>query len=573
MKSLRLFALLLILLLAPTAQAEKPLVVESAWSVANHNYLVSMLSSVYQLDRNMLAFPEEIESNDGWAMATLTDGNEVWTVIRLPLKEDAYLSRFVFGFKMRANAIIASVFPDGSFKMSKSNSGDAVFLFSTGLDLNDITVQILLNSHWQTLAKKSDFAFIQYYSERTLLPTLPPEQEDESAFIKHVRKRSADKYQEGKYVGTLTSHFLGVHVEVHGFRVIYEEVNAEESSPASDTEPLPFQFGGFINPDASTGAAFRLTIGKEDIEKAFFNIYCGTRVALPEDREEGKAYVTEFSPTVSKQILEEDDYHLIREGNRCLFYPKLHEDRPAEEGLLSNEELDKINEDLARSLAAFLTDVRQSVLSWDWEQPIDVALSLENEVLYLASSYPLGIMEYDWHLFEQQLKKIWHDHFQAVEPTEWDTAGDMFDGLFPIIQDQGEQTTVLDLPYHWIKFSLLGNDLVAVYGHESEKLYAAISSLGDLGEVSEERFDMMQQRLVQMVNDSQQAVAEKMEVPIMVFHSEMEEHTFRLDRESLGYGVRYTAHIENDSLETALALIANYGGDYLKQALPFLRGE
>ena len=573
MKSIRFFAFLFVLFFAPTTQAEKPLVVESVWSVANHNYLVSMLSSVYQLDRNMLEFPEEIKSDGAWFGATLTDGNEIWTVIRLPLEKDADLSRFVFGFKMRINAIVASVFPDGSFYMSKSASGDEVFLYSRGLVLDDSKVLFLLNFHWQTLAKKSDFAFIHYYPERTLLPTLPPEQENESAFIKEVRQRSAEDYQEGQYIGTVDSVFWGLNVADHGLTLVWEQVDTEESSIPSDTEPLPFQFGGFINPDAPVGAAFRLLEEKEDIDKAFVKFKFGTRVKLPEEREDGKTYETQCDISVSSRLKEEEGFHLIREGNIGAFYPKQQENRPAEEGVLSNEELDKINEELARSLLALLSDVQESVLSLDWEQPMDVALSLENEVWYLAIFLPPGMVEKDWHLFEKRFKKIMDDHMQAVRPTEGLTGDTMFGDIFPTMQEQGELAIASNLPYHWVKFSLLRNNLVAVYGQESGKLYAAISSLGDSDEVSGERFDMMQQRLVQKVNDSQQAVAEKMEVPTTVFRSEVEGYAFRLDYEPSDNGFRYTAHVEQNSLGTALALIANYGGDYLKQALPFLQGE
>ena len=584
MKSFRLFALPFILLLAPTAQAEKPLMTESAWLVSNHDYLIDIASNIYGLDRRSLEFPDEIKSDAAWLGGTITDGNEIWTWMILQLKDDApaltppskgfgeafkgWGTNVLLKLKLRTNVFIDVAYPDGNFQMHKNDDG--ILLISPGFDKERGAV--LLKNHFDNLDNWRDwyFVFMQHYPERTLLPTLPPEQEDEGSFIKKVRRRSAEDYKEGQDTGTVASNFLGLRFEDHGCQIVWEVINIDESSSLSDTEPLPFQFGGFINPAAPAGAAFRLLEKKENIDKAFVNIKCGTRVKLPEEREDGKTYETLVGISVSSRLQEEEGFHLIREGNLGVFYPKRHENRPAEEGVLSNEELDEINEESARSILALLSDVRESVLSLDWEQPMDVALSLENEVMYLAISFPPGIVENDWHLFEEQFKKNWYDHFQAVRPTEWDTAGDIFDGFFPIIQEQGEQATVSNLPYHWIKFSLLGNDLVAVYGHESEKIYVAVP-WGNSDEISEGQIEAMWQHLVQKVDDSKQAVAEKIEPPKTVFRSEMEGYTFRLDYDPSDNGFRCTAYIEQNSLGTALALIANYGGDYLKQALPFLK--
>ena len=572
MKLFKLLHLLFILLFASTTQAEKPFVIDSAWSVASHDDLVSMLSNMYKLDRNTLAFPEEIKSNVTWAGATITDGNAMWTVIRLPLEKDALFSR-VFEFKMRANAIIAGVFPDGAFKMSKSASSNELYLFSSGFDLDNYKTLFVLDNHWQTLARQSPFAFIQHYPERTLLPTLPPEQEDESAFIKRVRERSAKGYQEGQDTGTVDSHFLGIHVEDHGIRVICEEINAEESLPASDMEPLPFQFGGFVDPDSAIGMAFRLE--REHIEKLPIGIKFGIKITPPEERPNEKQKSNLIislmltSDTLFSDIEERDDWHMIKgDNNIYVFYPKQPENRPEEEDVLSNEVLDKLNEEFVRSLLKIGSTIRQPLSSEDWKQPTDFASLMDDEALYVGFSYPSDKMAIDWNFFAE-LGNLWNDYIRQVD-SKW--AAELMELIMGSeVKAVGEPVTTAGVTYHWI----LLDCIPLIVGFTPEQIYAAVGFVIDADKVSEElvteQFNTLHERLVQKINDSKQAVAEKMKPPMTVFHSKMEEHTFRLDYESSGHGYRYTAYIEEDSIGSAFALIANYGGDYLKQMMPFLK--
>jgi len=572
MKSPRLLAFLFILLFAPTIQAEKPLMVESVWGVANLQVLMELLSRAYGLDKDTLEFPDEINSNAPWLGGTITDGNEVWTIMVLSLKDDAqplegFGAEFLFRIKLRSHAIIAGVFPDGVFQMQVRRS--RLILFSPGTDAAG--AENILAFHLNFLVRRSPFAFIQYYPERTLLPTLPPEQEDEGAFIKRVRERSAKSYQEGQYAGTVGSHFLGIHVEEHGIRVICEEVNADESSLSSDTEPLPFQFGGFVNPDAAIGAAFR--IEREHIEKLPIGIKFGVKITPPEERPNEKQksnLIISFmlaSDTLSSDSEERDDWHMIKgDNNIYVFYPKQPENRPEEEDVLSNEVLDKLNEKFVRSLLKIGSNIRQPLSSEDWKQPTDFACLMDYEALYVGFSYPSDKMAIDWD-FLAELGNFWNDYIRQVD-SEW---AELIMGSE--VKTVGEPVTTAGVTYHWI----LLDCIPLIVGYAPEHIYAAVGLLIDTDKVSEElvteQFNTLHERLVQKVNDSRQAVAEKMEVPTTVFHSKMEEHTFRLDRESLGYGVRYTAHIENDSIFTALALIANYGGDFLKQMIPFLPGE
>jgi len=105
---------------------------------------------------------------------------------------------------------------------------------------------------------------------------------------------------------------------------------------------------------------------------------------LEERKNEQGKYYFNVAMATHTNLPERDGFHLIREGNLAVFYPKQSEDRPEEDGVLSNAEMDKMNDNLARSFFPFFTNVHQSLLSLDWSQSIDFAVTMEDRVLYVA---------------------------------------------------------------------------------------------------------------------------------------------------------------------------------------------
>ena len=589
MKLTRIFPLLFILLLTSTSKAETPLVIESLWFVANHDYLTEVLSGMYGHDKHTLEFPEEIKSDAAWAGATITDGKEIWTIIGLPLNENTSkdnpfsmltnnasplegLGDFIIANKLRTNAVIAQMFPNGEFKMQRDllKNSPMLYLVSPGISEADLNSRHL-GFHWDTLERKSHCAFMQNYPERTLLPTLPPEQEDESTFIKKVRQRSADNYRAGHYVGTADSDLVGLNFAYQGITFVWERVNAEETHMDSDTEPLPFQFGGFVNPDAEMGAALR--VEREHLEKSHFGLRLEMTTIPPEEREDEKKYRFSLILTISSSEPKDDeDWHLLKgTHNTYVCYRKQPEVRQEEEAALSNEEFDKINESFARTILETGDKIFQSLLSLKWSQPMDFACSNGDETVYFACSSLLAKSAIDWNLAEQ-LTKTWDDYCQQIDP-ESPQLESVLMGDWSI-KTIGEPIADGEITWHRMLVSGLRIHPIIV-GYGPDNMYAAITRFAnDLDEVSdelcEEQFTALQQGLVQRINVSRQAISDKMPPPKTVLHAKAEGSATRLDYETFGHGFRFTLHAEQDSIGTALAVIASYSSDWLNQALPFL---
>ena len=570
------FALLFALPVKATVPPEgQPLVIESAWVVADHQYLINLLSNWYGIDGSDLQFPEEICSNSNWFGAALTDGNEMYTVIMLPLKKGntntrqnqflgfriSDISDFTLRIRLQTNPIIAELFPNGAFQICEAEAGSYLKLTSRNLTWTDELRRLLVNHHWRPTRERWHFAFVAYYPERTLLPVLPPEQEDESTFIKMVRERSDNNYQDGQFVGTVFSEVWGLYHGDHDVRFVLEVINAEDAPVASDVEQVPFQFGGFVNPETPMGAAFRL--GREFVETQQIGIRIGFGAIPPAERTNDERKHQFFASLFVQRnrMGDRDGLHLINDGNIYIYYPKQLENRPEEEGVLSESELENINVKMANTLLNFGSIIRQSLLSQDWTQPIDIALSFEDEAIYLACTYPHSEFKIDW-VHVVQFSASLSDYFRQMD-TE---LSDMEELRMEIIGEpkvDGEITWHLML-LHWdVTISL-------IVGYAPDRVYVAIL----LDEVSEEwideQFDTVQQRLVQKVSVSKQGIADKIKPPRTLFHVNYEGSTMRLDYESDEHGFRFSFHVSEDSLETALALLASYGSNLMPE-LPFMR--
>ena len=552
MKSPRVLSILFFLLLALPAKAETPFVIESAWVVANNEWL-ELLNGSSVIGGASLSFPDAIPANAYWRGATVTDGNTVGTIIILPVNEGHTLSGiqgFILRSKLRTNAIIAAAFPNGFHVIQ---SGEMALLYSPELSQDDIKALEFLRTYIEDLGERAHFSFIQYYPERTLFPTLPPERENEGEFIKKVRKRAATDYRDGQYVGTTDSIYVGLHRTNDDYKIVYEVQNIEGTSVSDGTESLPFNFGGFVDADALFNTAFRVPSGEQAfIKAAFFHVHAGFTVTPPEARQDEKnLYALNFGANVSSKLEEKDDYHMINDGNLFLFYPKQSEDRPEEDGVLSNEELDKMNEELVRGFFPFINNVRESLLSLDWSQPIDLAMSYENDVAYLAFVCPHAETYIDWNL-AIQLAQDTLDRMHQIKP--FDLPPDL-PSLLSLVKIQETVETIAGLPCYRVNISHEGEGVLAVYVHEPGIFYAAaLPLIEDSNEIAEEQYEAMQRRLEEKIEASRSAVAEKMQPPLTVLRSNEDGSKFRVDYEAIERGHRVTAYIAQESFGNVLAL-------------------
>ena len=546
------------LLSALTVKAETSFVIETAWIVVNNEWLVKNPVT----NGANLRLPEEIPADAAWIGATVTDGNAIGAIIALPKPQDNVFSGFqgsMFRLRLRFNTIIATAFPNG-FQMFPVSG--ILYLVSPELSKADFDViRQKVENHIGDLAARSHFGFIQYFPERTLLPTLPPEQEDESDFVKKVRVRSAHDYQDGQYIGTLDSVFIGVQRTNDGYTVFWEKKN-DVSTSSNHTNLVPFLFGGFVDPDALVNMALRVPLSKGFIEAAHIKIRIGVMVNPQEGREDKKKYTFVFSTTIVSELGEEDDYHMIRDGKLAVLYPKQTENRPEEDGVLSNAELDKINEELARNVLVLLGNVQQLILSLDLSLPVDLALSSEDNVLYLASAYPSAETHIDWNLVAQLLRTI-SDNIRPMLPPD-----ELLPDSFFRMGSQNMPRTVAELIYNRLDVSIFGQTGVIIYVHEPGLFYAALLLPNDANEVTEEQCEAIQRRLRGKIEASQQAVADKMPPPTTVFRSNDKGTQLRVDYEFTECGTRITAYATQESFWNVLALVQMFGLNPL-QILPF----
>ena len=546
MKSFPFLALAFFLLCVSTMRAETPFVLESAWVVGSNEWFASIFK-----DAN-LEFPEEIAADAAWHGATVTDGKTIMSIILLPLKNETFSMQryefdFVFRAKLLSHAVVAQAFPDGMFQMAKRDS--TLYLISPELVKTE-TNEFKMIDYWNYLFKKSFIGIIQKYPERILLPTLPPEQEDESPFVKRVRKRSADDYRDGEYVGKTDSVFMGIRYLDPEWSVIYEVDNVDGTATSDDTESPPFSFGGFVASDATYNMAYR--IGKENIEDQFFVFKVGTRVIPLEERQGAMKREFKLSAAVcEKKPEEEGDTHLINDDNFFVFYPKQSENRPEEDGIPSNAELDKMNEELARNFIPVLANVRQALLASDWSQPFDFAVLGEDEFYYLALAYPSVATNIDGNLTVQFIQAVTNYFQQTGHPDD--------DCTFRM-ETKGTSKTTTGLVCHRRRISFSEYEVLVIFIHESGIFYAVALPLENFsGDVFEEQYETMQQRLEQKITASQLAVAEKMKPPITICRFNRDGVRWRVNYETTERGYRYTAYAAPNSLRSVLTFVENFG--------------
>ena len=557
MKSFGVLAILFILLLAFPTKAETPFVIESAWVVANNEWLID---NPFTGEAD-LKFPEEIPANAAWAGATVTDGNIIGTIIVLAVStggnnwSDAQWD--TFRLKLELNTIIAETFPNG-FQMAQTETD--LHLVSTELleaNVGELNMQSFLEdmqNSWEDLLAKTHFGFIQYYPERTLLPILPPEQEGESEFVKKVRKRAADNYKDGQYIGIIDSTCWGLAFSNDEYEVVWEQRNIE-NMPSDDTKSQPFNFGGFINTDALFNTVFRVPFDKEYIEKTFFTSRIGMTVTPPEARNnEEVTFSFQASFALAGIEIEGEGYHMLtKESNIAVFYPKQRENRPAEEGIPCNAEMDRINVELAYNSFSFLKNIRESILSLDWSQPIDAAGSYEDDVAYLAFAYSSAETYPDWNLATQLAQSIF-DYMQQVKPA------DLPPGWHVLTETREIPITIAGLTGSRMNYWLIDMGLAIVYVHEPGFFYVAVRYLEDYSdEDTEEQYEAMQRRLEEKIEASRQAVAEKMPPPLTVLRSNRDGTKLRVNYEAIERGHRVTAYIAQDSFGNVLALAQMFG--------------
>jgi hypothetical protein len=291
----------------------------------------------------------------------------------------------------------------------------------------------------------------------------------------------------------------------------------------------------------------------------------------PEERKnEDENQKFELKATFLDEIPEQDAFHqMISEGNIAVFYSKQPENCPEEEGVPSNAELDKMNEELARRFFPLFTHVRQSLLSSDWSQPMDVVIMNEEKFWYFACAYPSVVLNIDWNLASQIIQDLAQDAIAYVQQmdipnvSEEDKAKLSQIDLqsFLQVETEGISKTTTGLTCYKVKISATPPEESPVVIHtlcaqESGTFYAVVYA-GD-GD-SEEQYETMQQRLEQKINASKQAAAEKLKPPTTVVRSNLEGVKFCINYEQTEHRTCITAYLAQDSCDNIINLGQAFG--------------
>jgi hypothetical protein len=349
---------------------------------------------------------------------------------------------------------------------------------------------------------------------------------------------------------------MGFSSDDQEHKIVVEWKNVEGTS--EDTESPPFSLGGFVDPDAPFSTAFRWHWDvREYIENCFVEIRGGTK-AIPLDEREGKDATYDFNIAWcwnTEEFEKRDDHHLIRDGNLFVYYPKQVENRPKEDGVHDNAELDKLNEKLIRSVVPLLTKARQSVLSLDWSQPIDIAMSGDASIAYFACAYPPAKSPIDLNLATLLWQAI-SEHNHQIKPDP------SFDSIR--VETQQLREPIAGLTGYRVNVLREGEEavLTIIYVHGQGIFYAAwLAAKADSEGITGEQYEAVRAALEQKISASKQAVAEKMKPPTTVFRSKQEDTRCSLDYETTERGHRFTFHVAENSFENVLALAQQFGFD------------
>lgn len=471
--------------------AEKSLHLVQAWNVNDNAILVALDDYFKQDDSEECSFnlPEEIDATAHWGGVVMTDGEELFPVIVLTMKDADFRLEDVdnenFRRRLLKNSWIDVHRYDREWKMLKRDN--RLFLFTDLVHENRLD-EIDIDSLLRPLRTEYTVALSMAHPENKLYPELPEEKADEPPFIKMVRENRKDEKTKNQTeltvmglrwnhdaTGTVEIVTLGEegsknreipHDENHPFEVAgfyklkdfsfvpkmfgetlaqpkkTEKNNASRKTKKKDKsekdetkkDETP-SMSRFQLPDYYVTGAHRFVPQISDGEnESLFCFLLGTKIIPKEERKapEFRRHQTLLS-IISNTTLEDlkkgntvesdwKDAHMIQRGRICVFYPKQPENLPPEDGQPGPEEVDEINRKVAETAFPIAEIASKFFGRLSIDFPIDIAIQIENGVIYFGVSLLSEKTLFDEHA----MKSFWNyvEIFESIFDAAMQQTGD-----------------------------------------------------------------------------------------------------------------------------------------------------
>ena len=222
--------------------------VKEAWSVNEHGVLFA-ISDYFKTNGNF-ELPDEIDTDGFWGGVVLTDGEELFTVVSLTMKDDDFNLEEIdtedFRNRLSKNGWIDAHRYERDWKMQKRDN--RLVLYSGHFPEKRL-VSIDVDSILQPLRDGYAIAMSTAYPENKLYPELPEEKEGEPPFIKMVReeRNKAKEKNNSKEPAKNELYLLGLRWNNKSTGTL-ELITIEEDSENRKVKKLdsrPFEVAGF----------------------------------------------------------------------------------------------------------------------------------------------------------------------------------------------------------------------------------------------------------------------------------------------------------------------------------------
>ena len=587
----------------PVVAAERQILPINYWVIAYNNDLFKKLVEGYcnlcqsqtpeEREKYIASFtfPDAIDSDSIWGGMTVTDGEEIWGIVALPIKDENFeLIRFdtpFFRAVLLSHPIIRSVFKDSNIRLMKQ--GRTLYLFSEAFSEETVN-RIDPMLYWNSLARKAPIAYKAEYPEQLLLPFLPRESFYDPPFVKRIR----ESRKNGK-VSQEESAFFGLRWDEDSWEFLWESTAAEETETAKERERLasfaePFQVGGFCGSETGTNVSWRIVpeiLFSGNTETIFRG---GTVLVTPEKRVKNVNYHFRFTLDLVIPTGEEwkKDGTVLSDGSLHCVYPHQPEGVEWKEGIATPETLDALNRSLAENALAMFAGLRDSAMSTGGGQPIDFAAQIEDErgeEIYLALAFPPGLKPVDWESFQKTL-----DAFSEMcsIPRQDDEGNIISDENWQTHFQFSEPETYEGITYRKFEVNVTNNNdpettwtpLFGVFGIGEDLFCLAFLNMNtpeDWGDIklsyTEEEFatknEIFQAKLKQKVQDSRRLQEEGMQTPILLVQGSGDGMRFRIEDEIAGRKITYRLKVGKESLNNVYTLAWQFGAAGLLKLLPF----
>ena len=427
--------LLAFILIVQSIRAEepKPLLPSQLCVAKNRDLLQTVLRHISnELGQVNLDFPPEIDTNDWWNIAWVTDGNEQWPIVSLPLDakqlaeidhHDAYFGTRDFKTRLITDkSLLRFVFPKSAITQVRGNR-----LYLIPYDFPWARLDKLdLEKPWAELQQQYDLAWLSESVELRLFTDLPPEKPNEGSFLREARTRK--KSLEAKNGSAVERMLLGIRFDekTELFHVDLKNTTMPGTGEARHRQFLDnhgdsFRVGGFYDDKSLVSGAMRwYPLNETHFDHYLFLKFGVAFIPLEERQQTDRAmhFMLSFNYTTKPEIEAlADTFDIFWSGNMAFASPlsspeDRHEDYP-----INGAELNELNRRTLGSFRHWLENLRQATLTWDKEQPFDIACLMEGHVFYLGMAFPPGGENPDWSPLNDVEKAV-NDLFYRTRRTE-----------------------------------------------------------------------------------------------------------------------------------------------------------